>query len=65
MENAKNKAPVVALREIAADHVRFDKDVKEVMSSTPEQLRDLYGEPVRDPTDAGGGAPIAGSPRFF
>lgn len=64
VDNAKNKAPVVALREIAADRVRFDKPLKEVMASTPEQLRDRYGEPVREPSDRGSGA-VSGSPRFF
>lgn len=66
VDNAKNKQPVVALREIAANRVRFDKEVKEVMSLTPDQLRDKYGEPVRDNLDrSSSGNPLSGSPRFF
>ncbi len=62
VENAKNKPPVIALREIAADKVRFDKDVKEVMSSTPSELKAMYGEPKRDQSETSG---PSGSPRFF
>jgi DNA-directed RNA polymerase subunit omega len=66
VDNAKNKQPVIALREIAANRVRYDKDVKEVMSLTPDQLRDKYGEPVRDNIDrSSSGNPLSGSPRFF
>ncbi len=66
VDNAKNKAPVVALREIAADKVRFDKDVSEVMNKTPDELRNLYGEPVKEPVErSGGSGPIPGAPRFF
>ena len=45
VDNAKNKPPVIALREIAADKVRFDKDVKEVMSSTPRSSRPCTASP--------------------
>ncbi len=62
VDNAKNKPPVIALREIAADKVRFDKDVKEVMSSTPSELKAMYGEPKRDQAESSG---PSGSPRFF
>ncbi|MBX2813297.1 MAG: DNA-directed RNA polymerase subunit omega [Myxococcales bacterium] len=64
VDNAKNKAPVVALREIAADRVRFDRDLHEVMGSTHAELRAKYGEPVRDRPERGN-APVAGAPRFF
>ncbi|MEM1024550.1 MAG: DNA-directed RNA polymerase subunit omega [Myxococcota bacterium] len=64
VDNAKNKAPVVALREIAASRVRFDKDVKEIMASTPDELKEKYGEPMRDPLDRPQ-APVSGTPRFF
>ncbi|MGF1511008.1 MAG: DNA-directed RNA polymerase subunit omega [Myxococcota bacterium] len=64
VDNAKNKAPVVALREIAADRVRFDKDLKEIMSTTPDELRAKFGEPVRDTLDKVN-SPLSGSPRFF
>ncbi|MEL7367852.1 MAG: DNA-directed RNA polymerase subunit omega [Myxococcota bacterium] len=62
VDNAKNKPPVIALREIAADKVRFDKDVKEIMSCTPTELKAMYGEPKRDQAEPS--AP-SGSPRFF
>lgn len=62
VDNAKNKPPVIALREIAADKVRFDKDVKEVMSCTPSELKAMYGEPKRDQNET---ANTGGSPRFF
>jgi DNA-directed RNA polymerase subunit omega len=64
VDNAKNKAPVVALREIAADRVRFDKNLKDIMSSSPDELRAKYGEPVRDNLDKAAN-PLSGSPRFF
>jgi DNA-directed RNA polymerase subunit omega len=64
VDNAKNKAPVVALREIAADRVRFDKNLTEIMASTPEQLKEKYGEPMKDPLDRPQG-PVSGTPRFF
>lgn len=64
VDNAKNKAPVVALREIAADRVRFDKDVRQVMELSPDELKERFGEPVRDTTDKASG-PVSGSPRFF
>ncbi|MCA9551242.1 MAG: DNA-directed RNA polymerase subunit omega [Myxococcales bacterium] len=63
VDNAKNKQPVIALREIAADRVRFDRDLREIMASSPAELRERYGEPDRD-LDA---TPSTGSssPRFF
>ena len=62
VDNAKNKPPVIALREIAADKVRFDKDVKEVMSSTPSELKAMYGEPsVTKPTRKARAVPRASS----
>lgn len=63
VENAKNKQPVIALREIAADRVRFDRDLREIMSSSPLELKERYGEPERDDNNAprSGGS----SPRFF
>jgi DNA-directed RNA polymerase subunit omega len=64
VEHAKNKAPVLALREIAADKVRFDKDLKEIMGSTPQELKARYGEPRRERSDKGT-APVSGSPHFF
>ena len=45
VEHSKNKAPVLALREIAADKVRFDKNLREVMEKSLPELKDLYGEP--------------------
>lgn len=33
---SKNKAPVTALREIAAGYVHFDRDVEEVLAGGPE-----------------------------
>lgn len=45
VEHHKNKAPVLALREIAADKVRFDKDLTEIMSTTPVELKARYGDP--------------------
>ncbi len=65
VDHAKNKAPVLALREIAADRVRFDRDLREVMGSTPAELKAKYGEPVRDRSDRPA-APVSGAPnRFF
>lgn len=64
VEHAKNKAPVLALREIADDRVRFDKDLKEIMSSSPAELKERYGDPKRHDTGAGD-APTPGTPRFF
>jgi len=45
VEHQKNKAPVLALREIAADRVRFDKNLREVMNTSPTELRKLHGDP--------------------
>lgn len=64
VDHAKNKAPVLALREIAADRVRFDRDLHEVMGATPAELREKYGEPVRDRPERSA-SPVAGSPRFL
>jgi DNA-directed RNA polymerase subunit omega len=64
VDNAKNKAPVIALREIAAEHVRFDKNLRDVMGSTPAELKARYGEPVRERSGSGTVA-VSGSPRFF
>ena len=62
VENAKNKQPVIALREIAADKVRFDKELREVLSLSASELKAEYGEPPQEPRDPN---PVAGSPRFF
>lgn len=45
VEHHKNKAPVLALREVAANRVRFDKDLKEIMMTTPQDLKQRYGDP--------------------
>lgn len=45
VEHQKNKAPVLALREIAANKVRFDKDLREIMISSPTELKGRYGDP--------------------
>jgi DNA-directed RNA polymerase subunit omega len=45
VEHQKNKAPVLALREIAANRVRFDKDLREIMTSSPAELKGRYGDP--------------------
>lgn len=58
VEHPKNKAPVLALREIAAGKARFDKDLKEVMRVSPTELKARYGDPKR--RREGGG-----SSRFF
>ncbi len=63
VDNAKNKSPVIALREIAADRVRFDKNLTEIMGSTPAELREKYGEPKREKTETQ--AAPSGTPRFF
>ena len=64
VENAKNKQPVIALREIAADRVRFDRDLREIMGSSPVELKERYGDPER--IDDGGVSTGGGSsPRFF
>lgn len=64
VDNPKNKAPVISLREIAADRVRFDRDLHEIMGSSLAELREKYGEPVRDRSDRGS-QPVSGAPRFF
>jgi DNA-directed RNA polymerase subunit omega len=48
VEHHKNKAPVLALREIAADKVRFDKDLREVMTMSTGELKLKYGDPRRN-----------------
>ena len=63
VENAKNKQPVIALREIAAERVRHSRDLREIMSSSPVELKDRYGEPDRE--DQGGPPTGGSSPRFF
>ncbi len=65
VDNAKNKAPVISLREIAADRVRYDKDLKEIMGTHPDDLRARYGEPYKERREAKGTAPVSGSPHFF
>ena len=52
VEHHKNKAPVLALREIAADKVRFDKDLREIMSTTPADLKIRYGDPHKAKMEA-------------
>jgi DNA-directed RNA polymerase subunit omega len=47
VEHSKNKAPVLALREIAADKVRFDKDLHEIMRTDPAELKRIYGDPSK------------------
>lgn len=64
VENAKNKAPVLALREIAANRVRFDKDLDEILKSSPAELKARFGEPHRETLESAT-APVAGAPRFF
>jgi DNA-directed RNA polymerase subunit omega len=46
VEHQKNKAPVLALREIAANRVRFDKNLREVMNTSPQDLKAKYGDPI-------------------
>lgn len=54
VEHQKNKAPVLALREIAANKVRFDKDLRDILNSTPVELKQRWGDPKRgrDPMSA-------------
>lgn len=63
VENAKNKQPVIALREIAADRVRFDRDLREIMGTSAVELKERYGDPER--IDEGGVSTGGSSPRFF
>ncbi len=42
VDTPKNKEPVLALREIAAGKVRFDKSVGEVLSTPLNKLRAQY-----------------------
>jgi len=51
VEHSKNKAPVLALREIAADRVRFDKNLRKIMETPLVELKQLYGEPHRGGPD--------------
>lgn len=64
VEHHKNKAPVLALREIAADKVRFDKDLKEVMSVTAADLKQRYGDPHKNRSDDAP-VPLSGTPTFL
>ena len=48
VEHSKNKAPVLALREIAADKVRYDKNLREVMEKSLTELKELYGDADAD-----------------
>lgn len=65
VEHHKNKAPVLALREIAADKVRFDKDLREVMTASPAELKVRYGDPNKGKYDAQPAAPVSGNPNFL
>lgn len=47
VEHPKNKAPVLALREIAAGRVRFDKDLKDILMSSAVELKIKYGDPFK------------------
>ncbi len=47
VEHQKNKAPVLALREIAANKVRFDKALREIMNTTPVDLKKRFGDPKK------------------
>ena len=62
VEHQKNKAPVLALREIAADRVRFDKDLPEIMNTSPGELRKRYGDPRKKTEAAAPAAPIGMPP---
>jgi len=64
VEHQKNKAPVLALREIAANKVRFDKNLREIMNTSPIELKKLYGEPRirRDISGPPSGTPPRGNP---
>jgi DNA-directed RNA polymerase subunit omega len=42
VHHEKNKEPVLALREIAAGKVRFDKPVRETIGTPLYELRDKY-----------------------
>jgi DNA-directed RNA polymerase subunit omega len=59
VEHQKNKAPVLALREIAANKVRFDKDLRDVMNTSPIELKKRFGDPRvrRDHHSAPSGTP--------
>jgi DNA-directed RNA polymerase subunit omega len=54
VEHSKNKAPVLALREIAADRVRFDKNLREIMETPLVELKKLYGDPDGNKSDGPG-----------
>jgi DNA-directed RNA polymerase subunit omega len=60
VEHQKNKAPVLALREIAANKVRFDKDLRDVMNMSPIELKKRFGDP-RSKRDSHQSAP-SGTP---
>jgi DNA-directed RNA polymerase subunit omega len=59
VEHHKNKAPVLALREIAADKVRFDKNLHEIMATTPVELKARYGDPHKARLEAQGAPPAS------
>ena len=42
VEHAKNKETVLALREVAAEHVRFTDDIRTSLLRPVEDLRDEY-----------------------
>lgn len=42
VDHPKNKEPVLALREIASGHVRFDRQVREVLGTPVHQLQEKY-----------------------
>jgi DNA-directed RNA polymerase subunit omega len=42
VDNQKNKEPVVALREIAAGHVKFDRPVNYVLGKRLSELQSEY-----------------------
>ncbi|MFO0729287.1 MAG: DNA-directed RNA polymerase subunit omega [Myxococcota bacterium] len=64
VEHQKNKAPVLALREIAANKVRFDKGLREVMNTSPVDLKKRYGDPKKKEAalQAAASAPVPGVP---
>lgn len=64
VEHQKNKAPVLALREIAANKVRFDKDLREIMTTSPAELKNRYGDPKakREQVSTPSPSPHSGAP---
>ena len=47
VDHPKNKATVLALREIAAEKVRFNRDYHEVMKTRIDDLEARYGKPPK------------------